>query len=60
MCFVTVCVPPVRYIEVRGTSQEVIAREIEDLLERRGLQGMKYEDVWRMKARLVGGEEDTL
>jgi phytanoyl-CoA hydroxylase len=49
-----------KYIEVKGTSQETIAKEIEEILERRGIDGVSYQDVWRGKARLVGGVEDTL
>jgi hypothetical protein len=29
-------------------------------LDRRGVQGITFEDVWRMKSRLVAGEEGTL
>ena len=84
------------YIDVKGTSQEDIAEEIEDMLKkcvgvrcdvvdsarrywcmyvcvirrgcmlrcvhvnRKGLVGVTFEDVWRTKSRLVAGEPGTL
>jgi len=48
------------YIDVTGTSQEVIAKEVEGLMERKGLSGVSYQELWKIKSRLVGGAEDTL
>lgn len=44
-----------RYIDVKGTSQENIAKEVEQIaLKKYGLE-TKFQDVWEMKSRLVRG-----
>ncbi|CAD5118455.1 unnamed protein product [Dimorphilus gyrociliatus] len=51
------------YIEVDGTLQENIAKEVLDLAEKRiggKLTGIKYHDIWRYRSRLVKGERDNL
>jgi len=42
------------YIDVRGTSQENIAKEVEDISIKRGTP-LNYIDLWRYRARLVTG-----
>lgn len=42
------------YIDVRGTSQENIAKEVEELAKKKGLP-LDYVDVWRYRSRLVSG-----
>eukprot|EP00002_Diphylleia_rotans_P011112 TRINITY_DN21_c0_g1_i1.p1 TRINITY_DN21_c0_g1~~TRINITY_DN21_c0_g1_i1.p1 ORF type:complete len:321 (-),score=70.49 TRINITY_DN21_c0_g1_i1:230-1192(-) len=48
------------YVDVTGTSQETIAKEIEEMAGRKGIEGMSFQDVWRWKGRLVRGQEITL
>ncbi|CAH2098050.1 unnamed protein product [Euphydryas editha] len=40
------------YIDVRGTVQDVIAREIEDEAKRRGLN-LSFEEAWQIKSKSV-------
>lgn len=47
------------FYEVKGTMQEEIATEIEGIAARRGVQ-VSFQDVWRLKSRLIKGNEDTL
>lgn len=52
-----------QYIDVRGTTQQFVAEEIEDLVRKlaggRDL-GITMNDVWRYKSRLVRGDYGTL
>ena len=48
------------YIDVRGTSQESIAKEVEDVAKRKGLTKVPFEMVWHIKSRLVRGKEGKL
>jgi len=47
------------YIDVEGTTQENIAREIEQMASRKGIN-CDFKSVWKYKSRLVRGEEHTL
>ena len=50
-----------RYIAVKDTVQEHIAKEIEEIYSRKtGGQVMAFQDLWRYKGRLVRGQEKTL
>jgi len=42
------------YIDVRGTTQENIAKEVESIAARRGIK-MDFEDLWRFRSRDVRG-----
>jgi len=44
-----------QYIEVKGTIQESIADEVNQIAEKKGLHGISYVDVWKARARLVKG-----
>ncbi|XP_025106178.1 phytanoyl-CoA dioxygenase, peroxisomal-like [Pomacea canaliculata] len=46
------------FIDVEDTSQNVIADEVLELVEKRigSKSGIKFSDVWKMKSRLVKGE----
>jgi len=48
------------YIDIRGTSQENIASEVEDIARRRGIEGIDFKDIWKFRSRLVRGEEISL
>jgi len=48
------------YIDIRGTSQENIASEVEDIARRRGIDGLSFKDIWQFRSRLVRGKEVTL
>lgn len=52
------------YIDVKGTTQEVIANEVLDLIAKKlgkdVADQMDYRDVWRYRARLVCGNEGSL
>jgi len=49
------------YVEVMGTSQETIAKEFGEILQKLHKDlDITYTDFWRFKAKLVSGEEDTL
>lgn len=45
------------YIDVRGTTQENIAREVEQIAEKKLGVKTKFQDIWEMKTRLVRGSE---
>ncbi|XP_064486536.1 phytanoyl-CoA dioxygenase, peroxisomal-like isoform X2 [Ornithodoros turicata] len=47
------------YIDIAGTPQEVIAKEVLEISRRRfpGLKLQSYADVWKLRARLVRGLE---
>ncbi|XP_022659970.1 phytanoyl-CoA dioxygenase, peroxisomal-like isoform X1 [Varroa destructor] len=49
-----------RYIDVAGTSQENIAKEVLKIVEKRGIPIFDYRDVWRYRAQLVRGERFNL
>jgi len=57
----TFCNIITRYIAVKDTVQEHIAKEIEEIYSRKtGGQVMAFQDLWRYKGRLVRGQEKTL
>ncbi|KAI4467285.1 phytanoyl-coa alpha-hydroxylase [Holotrichia oblita] len=43
------------FIDVRGTSQQNIADEVEQMAKRRGFP-VNFEDLWKYKSRLVNGQ----
>lgn len=45
-----------KFIDVRGTSQENIAKEVEDIAKRRGME-LDFQDIWRFRSRLVRGRD---
>lgn len=47
------------YEDVSGSIQEDIAKEIEAMAARKGVQ-LTFNDVWRLKSRLIQGKEGTL
>uniref|UniRef100_A0A8C3VQB7 Phytanoyl-CoA dioxygenase, peroxisomal n=1 Tax=Catagonus wagneri TaxID=51154 RepID=A0A8C3VQB7_9CETA len=49
------------YIEIKGTSQEKIGREIEDLAYKlHGLQDLSVKNIWKLRGRLVKGKRISL
>ncbi len=47
------------YIDINGTYHQKLADEIMDYAERKGMitkEQVKYEDIWRMKSRVILGE----
>jgi phytanoyl-CoA hydroxylase len=50
------------YIDVKGTSQENIANEVDSIVKKRLGEGaeVSYQDVWKFRARLVAGVRSTL
>jgi len=44
------------FIDVRGTSQENIAKEVEVIAKRRGLE-LDFASFWRFRSRLVAGQD---
>jgi len=46
------------YIEVIGTMQEDIAKEVEGMMGNRGLE-VPYQELWKYKSRLVAGKEGS-
>lgn len=50
------------YIDVTGTSQEVIAHEVQELVHRKlgSALNLEFADAWRFKGRLVHGAAGTL
>jgi len=48
------------WIDVKGTIQEEIAHEIEDMAAMRTKMTVDFLDVWRFKSRLVRGKETNL
>ncbi|XP_070558703.1 phytanoyl-CoA dioxygenase, peroxisomal-like [Ptychodera flava] len=50
------------YIDVRGTTQENIAKEVDDLVHKRYGQGVEvsYQDLWKVKSRHVKGDEGSM
>lgn len=47
------------YGETSGTLQEEVAKEIESMAKRKGVE-ISFNDIWRLKARLIQGKEGTL
>jgi len=47
------------YIDVRGTTQENIAKEVEEIAKRRGVP-MDFRDIWKYRSRCVMGQEVNL
>lgn len=45
------------FIDVRGTMQQDIAKEIEHMAKMKGLEGVGFNQIWVMKSRLVSGKE---
>ena len=48
------------YIDISGTLQDGIAREVEDLMKLKGVEGMSFVDLWKYKSRLVAGREGPM
>eukprot|EP01103_Thecamoeba_quadrilineata_P004023 TRINITY_DN13753_c0_g1_i1.p1 TRINITY_DN13753_c0_g1~~TRINITY_DN13753_c0_g1_i1.p1 ORF type:complete len:327 (-),score=65.31 TRINITY_DN13753_c0_g1_i1:66-1046(-) len=48
------------YIDVTGTSQQVIAEEVIGITKRKFGVELDYRDVWKYRAKLVAGREGTL
>ncbi|KAK7070992.1 hypothetical protein SK128_027387 [Halocaridina rubra] len=48
------------YIDVRGTSQENIAKEVQAVIVKKGGPSLEFKDVWKLRNRLVRGEEINL
>jgi len=48
------------YIDIKGTTQEVVADEIKDLIRKRlgkdVAEQVEFKDVWKMRSRLVSGD----
>lgn len=44
------------FIDVRGTSQANIAKEVEDIARRRGVE-LDFQSIWRFRSRLVRGRD---
>jgi phytanoyl-CoA hydroxylase len=47
------------YIDVKGTTQENIAKEVEDIAARRGFS-IDYVDLWHLRSRDVRGSKAHL
>ena len=47
------------YSDTSGTLQEDVAKEIEAMARRKGVE-VSFNDIWRLKARLIQGKEGTL
>ena len=48
------------YIDVKGTSQEEIAKEVDIIAKKKGLTEVPYEMIWHIKSRLCRGREGKL
>ncbi|XP_064107739.1 phytanoyl-CoA dioxygenase, peroxisomal-like [Macrobrachium nipponense] len=48
------------YIDVRGTSQESIAKEVEEIALRRGVTGLDFKEIWKLRSRVARGTEVNL
>lgn len=44
------------FIDIQGTSQENVAKEIEEVTKRRGLE-LNFQDFWKFRSRLVRGQQ---
>lgn len=45
-----------KFIDVQGTTQENIAKEVEQVSKRRGLE-LSFQDIWKFRSRLVRGRQ---
>ncbi|XP_068204119.1 phytanoyl-CoA dioxygenase, peroxisomal-like [Palaemon carinicauda] len=48
------------YIDVRGTTQESIAKEVEEIAKKRGVTGLDFKEIWKLRSRVVRGTEVNL
>lgn len=48
------------FIDVKGTLQEDIGKELEDLIKRKRNWHLSYAEIWSLKSRLVRGNPGTL
>lgn len=48
------------YIDIRGTTQEIVANEILDIAKKKGLDVDDYKYIWQIRGRLVRGTESSL
>ncbi len=48
------------FYECTGSMQEDIAKEIEHIAKMKGMGELHFNDIWRLKSRLVQGKEHTL
>ncbi|KAJ3227182.1 hypothetical protein HK099_003145 [Clydaea vesicula] len=48
------------YIDVKGTIQENIAKEVEEIAKRRFGDAVPFDFIWKVRSRLVAGEDGTL
>jgi len=48
------------YIDVKGTSQEEIAKEVDIIAKKKGLTEVPYEMIWHIKSRLCRGRDGKL
>jgi len=46
------------FVELDGTIQAEMSKEIEDMARRRGVVGVGFNDIWRLKSRLVNGKDN--
>ena len=42
------------FIDVKGTTQENIAKEVEDIAKRKGFR-MDFDEIWKLRSRDVRG-----
>ncbi len=47
------------YIDVAGTTQESIAKEVDEIVKRKGLK-LSFQDVWHLRSRRVRGPQGKL
>lgn len=47
------------YIDVEGTVQDFVAREVEEMARMRHME-LSFQDVWRIRSRCVRGRESTM
>ncbi|KAF2353565.1 Phytanoyl-CoA dioxygenase [Trinorchestia longiramus] len=48
------------YIDVRGTTQENIAKEVEEIAKKRGVDGLDFQAIWKYRSRNVRGRPVNL
>ena len=48
------------YIDVKGTTQQSIADEVEAIAKKRGITDLSFQDIWHMRSRCVRGTEGKL
>jgi len=44
------------YIDIKGTSQEGIAKEVEEMAKRRGME-LDFQSIWKFRSRLCRGQD---